>query len=248
MIGAPNSTVITVPAARNGPKGICVRRCTLSHRQQQGGRHARHDEAEQEADDHLAVADPAEKPSAQARKPHVAEADPLRHGDRRARRRRRRPLRHRSRRSASADQRCVPAEARTSSGAPSAAVAYTIGGGNPHVLDVDRRDRDQAEPPARSTRAAAQSEANRQASSTNRTPVPSSKSASRGGMCAPQARHRPRKQYIGDDRDVVVGPNGRRASDTVRRRRHDRLLAGEPVDDHADERADDQADDAGDRL
>jgi hypothetical protein len=30
--------------------------------------------------------------------------------------------------------------------------------------------------------------------------------------------------------------------------RHDRLLAGEPVDDHADERADDKTEDAGRRL
>src|ERR1019366_2114440 len=102
----------------------------------------------------------------------------------------------------SADQRCVPAEARTSNGAPSAAVAYTSAEGI-RMCSTSIAEIATAEAASTQYAGRAHAELNRQASSTNRIPVPSSNNASRGGMRAPPCPAAAPEHDIGDDRDVV---------------------------------------------
>ena len=80
-------------------------------------------------------------------------------------------------------------------------------------------------PPARNTRAGPRprSTARRAA----RTGSPSRAPRARHGAgCACRTSGSAPEQHIGDHRDVVVGANGCRTSDAMRRRPHDRLLAG----------------------
>ena len=245
-IGAPKSTVMTVPAARNGPKGIFVRRCTLCSANSNGGRHTGDDEADQETGDDLAVADPAEEGSAQAGEANITEADALRHGEKEREEGAEGGGTADRRRSRAPTSGVCPPRREPEAALRGAAVAYTIVEGmrrcSTSMAEIATRGPEQAirgELPGRGQPPGEQHVEDPRPELQQRVP----------GRDVHAARPAaPPEEHIGDDGDVVVGTNGRRTGDAVRRGQHDRLVTGDAVDDDADERTDEQADNAGDRL
>ena len=77
-IGSPKSTKVIVPAARNGPNGMCCLRPRLTNAISSMPITAAVQEAGEQAAQDLGPAQPAEEQAEHEREPHVAEAHPPR--------------------------------------------------------------------------------------------------------------------------------------------------------------------------